>query len=229
MKHILIYMLPLILWSLTSCSKDDEPSSIPADAVFSMVTLTESSSSGSTFEMRKSDFSSLIVYTSKVDLTASSNKIEVGDRLVICYNRGGNDVYTSGEINLYGYILLNNTDKSVEIGEAPNRDEWNEFPFVMEAIWSTQPYLNLQTQIFGYRAIQPEEFILVADSNTVDNEYPVLYLLYKQKNDNIGGNHYMVYASFDMSDILNRDNCKGVIVKYPTLSGEKSETFEKYQ
>lgn len=221
-------MLCLLLGAVVAaCKNDDEPASnLPQSAVYDFVTLKESSADGSVFTMRKSGDSPLISYYSDIDFSRIQT-IQDGDRLILCYDRIGGDVYTSGAIEIYGYVQLSSTELKALYGTSADYDGWASPPMKVNSLWRSGRYINLDTEISVFHAMRPESMVMVADKSSLSGEYPELHIVYENAENNDGDNPYRVYASFDISEIWDLPGCKGVTISYPAASGYQSMTFEK--
>lgn len=217
----------LVVFTFQGCRNDDEPSAnIPREAVYDFVTFAESSENGSVLTLQKNADSPLISYISDIDFSRVKS-IQLGERLIICYNRVDGDTYTSGNITVYGYLKLANSDQNLLYGSASEFNGWKCPPMKVNSLWRTGCYINLDANISVLHAASPESFVVVADESTVHYQYPELYIYYQNENDNDGDNPYRVYASFDVSDLWEHSSCKGVIVNYPSSDGFNSVLFNK--
>lgn len=225
--YLYIVLLPLIAVVMQACKGDDEPaSSIPRGAVYDFVTLLESSEEGSVLTMRKNADSPLITYFSDIDFSRIQT-IHDGDRLIICYDRVGGEIYTSGNIVIYGYVQLSGTDQKMLTGSYDEYAGWRCPPMKANALWRTGNFINLDADISVFQAHRPETLVIVADQATINDGYPELHIYYKNEENNDGDNPYRVYASFDISEIWKKPSCRGVIVNYPDDSGFVSMIFQK--
>lgn len=223
--HILLFHLIAI--AIQACKNGDEPSStIPRGAVYDFVTLEESSEEGSLLTMRKNADSPLISYFSDIDFSRIQT-IHDGDRLIICYDRVGGEIYTSGTIVIYGYVQLSSSDQKMLTGASRDYDGWRCPPMKANALWRTGNFINLDTDISVFQAHKPKTLVIVADKETVNDGYPELYIYYENEENNDGENPYRIYASFDISELWDKDSCRGVIVNYPTADGGGSMIFQK--
>lgn len=222
-----IVLFPLIAIAMQACKGDDEPSSrIPRSAVYDFVTLRESSEEGSVLTMRKNADSPLITYFSDIDFSRIQT-IHDGDRLIICYDRIGGEIYTSGNIVIYGYVQLSASDQKMLTGSYEEYSGWTCPPMKANALWRTGHFINLDADISVFQAHRPETLVIVADQATIDDGYPELYIYYKNEEKNDGENPYRIYASFDISAVWSKPSCRGVIVNYPDASGFASAIFQK--
>ncbi len=229
MRHTLIYILLFTLMAVlvSSCKGDDEPSAtIPQGACYDFVTLEESSEAGSVFTMRKNEDSPLISYYSDIDFSRIQT-IKDGDRLILCYDRIDGEIYTSGDINVYGYVQLSTTEQNMLTGDAGEYDGWQCPPMKVNALWRTGCFINLDTEISVFQARKPEILVIVADKATADGDLPELHVFYSNVKDNDGENPYRVYASFDISEVWERPSCRGVKVTYHSHDGLSSVIFDK--
>lgn len=213
--------------SLCGCS-DNEPSNsrIPTSAVYDFVTIDSSSSKGTVFSMQKSGDSPLITYYAPVDLSTAEN-LGKGDRIIICYNRADGETYTNGNIDVYGYMRLANTEKGLVNDKAIQEQGFACPPLKINALWRTGHYLNVDAEISVFKALRPQKFILAADSTTLTDDVPKLHLYYQNAEDNDGYSPFTIYGSFDIDDLWKQSECQGIEVFYITSSGEESQVFMK--
>lgn len=213
-----------------ACSDDEATPGgrIPSNAVYDFVTLESSTKDmGAVFTMRKVDDSPLITYTSNADFS-SVKTLSEGDRLILCYNRVDGETYTSGNIDVYGYVTLDNTEKEALWSAEADSADYKCPPMKVYALWRTGTYINLVADVSVYKARRPEIYVLAVDSATIDLPMPDLRVYYRNTKDNDGDNMYTVYASFDISGIWSKPDCQGVNVVYTTADGEQSSGFLKH-
>lgn len=222
-KIFLMLAAVIALFATTACNSDTPSGStgiIPPNSLYDFATLASSSSSGSTFTLNKANNSETVTYTSTVQIDTTKG-IKVGDRLIIVYTMSdGLKAYESGPINLYGYIMMNNSSQNVEELEG----NWVSSPLIADVITRTGTYLNFQLQLFARNNLTQGNLSLVVDPATIDSAVPNLYLVYD--NQNVGDNKYTAYASFDISSIWLKSTCKGINVTYQTDNGVKSMKFD---
>lgn len=181
---------------------------------------------GSVFTLQKNGDSPVITYTSDADFS-SVKSVSEGDRLILCYKRKGGAVYTSGDVIVYGFVRLTNTEKSVVRASASDFNGWSTRPLKVNSLWRTGSFINIDTDIFVYKAAVPQMMALVCDEATIDSPMPELHVVYINADDNDGDNPYTVYASVDISALWDMPSCQGVMIVYPSPSGTKSIKFEK--
>lgn len=211
---------------MTSCSDDDKYSGMPTSAVYDFVTIDSTSDKGSVFTMQKNGDSPLISYHAPVNFSKIEG-ISVGDRIILCYNRTDGETYTSGNIDVYGYALMSNTQKTAVKDSTAQSAGFACQPMKVNALWRTGRYINVDTEISVFMAARPKTFILAADSTTLNDDVPKLHLYYSNEDGNDGYSPYTIYGSFDINDLWSRNECKGVEIYYITSTGEKSQLFTK--
>lgn len=207
---------------LSSCKKEStvDVGPIPDNVCYDFVTFVNSNNSGSTFEFRKSGDSPLITLTSTASIKTS--ELAPGSRVIIQYlPSGGQDVYQSGPITLYGIAQITNGNATT----APMADisAWGSDDIRVVTLSRSGQYLDFwgEATMTG----NPRRFALAADESTLGDEYPMLYLIVDA--DNVNGRVHQLYASFDMSAVWNLSTCKGVQVNFKTSAGEDFMVFDK--
>lgn len=193
--------------SAAACSsKENNGGGVPDDTLYDIVTLDPASASaqGSVFTFRRWGDSPLITLVSP--LKVDSKVVKPGERLMIAYTPAeGNSVDHSGGIDLYAYMTVLNG--SVSIATDVETASWSTESLNIYSLWPSGNYINIHS---GLRIDQPPvKFEIVADEATVDDAMPDLYVLYKAGDGN-EGNLVNYYASFDISEVLERPNCQGV-------------------
>lgn len=224
--HIAKTLSAALMIALAACSEDENVSRIPASAVYDIVTLESTGDKGTTFTMQVNGDSPEITYTAPYDFS-NSTQLKEGMRIMICYSRGDDPVYTSGIIDLYGYSLMSNTEPASLTGTAAEYRNWESQPVKIRAMWRTGKYINMQAELYTLRAVKPERFVIVADEATLSSPYPELHVIFDNEEGNDGENLQPVNASFDISNVWLAPTAKGVTVFFPTPTGESSQVFEK--
>ena len=207
----------------TACKKD-EPGPIPGSACYDYVTLDSSvKGEGSTFSMQRSDDSPMIYYNTS-HYFSNDTVVSAGMRLIISYARlNGDEPYTSGPIDLYGYRLLDNTSQSL-ITEIPQEEDfWTTDWLKPLAMTRTGKYINITSMLSCTQQKKAKSYVLALVPETAGNEYPVLQLIYKAESP--GDNSYTSYASFDISAVWDKETCKGVTISYKSQNGPDTKTF----
>lgn len=224
--HTARSLVATLALALAACSEDENVSRIPPTAVYDIVTLESTGDKGTTFTMQVSGDSPEITYLAPYDFS-NSTQLKEGMRITICYSRGEEPVYTSGKIDLYGYSLMNNTEPASLTGTSAGYQGWKSQPMKIRAIWRTGKYINMQAELYTFRAVRPERFVIVADEATLSSPYPELHVIFDNEEGNDGENLQPVNASFDISSVWSASTAKGVVVFYTTPDGESSQVFEK--
>lgn len=225
-RNIVKVVATALAVAMSACGDDSEVSRIPATAVYDIVTLESTGGKGTTFSMQVSGDSPLIKYLAPYDFS-NSTQLKEGMRLTICYTRGDDPVYTSGNISLYGYSLMSNTEQDILTGTSEDYNGWKSQPVKIRAMWRTGMYINMQAELYTMRADKPKRFVMVTDEATLLSDYPELHVIFDNADGNDGQNLQPVTASFDISAVWSVPTARGVIVYYPTPAGESSQVFEK--
>lgn len=219
----LMAMLTIVLAGMmtTGCNDDDEGGSvIPENLSTDFATFASSNEQGSVFTLQKDGDSPLVTLTASTKI--DTEKLKPGTRVIIQYvPTGGQAVYESGSIQLYGVMQV--TNGKVEPAVKSEIDSWRSDRVKMYSMTRTGQYVNVWAEATLSR--EPQRFVIVADESTIGDEYPELYLVFT--TDNELGRSYNLYGSFDLDEIWNLDTCKGVKINYADKSGNESKTFHK--
>ena len=131
-------------------------------------------------------------------------EVKAGQRMVIRYIEIGKDNYTGfSNISLVSFNSLPTVE--VEKVSTEEAQAANEEIFV-NAINRTGKYINLEANVKKYTE---RTYYIYADEATLENPTPDLYITTKTKGD-YSGVKYLDIASFDISMIWSRIDCKGV-------------------
>lgn len=195
-----------------ACDKDEQKNPFPPDTCYDFVTFEARNDKGTTYTLQRSEDSPLITYTSSYTLKDHKD-LEVGRRIIILYTRTDGEPYTSGPINLYGYMLTNNTS---QIPTDYNPEEKSNL-IKMTALTRTGQYVNMQLELSTHSIQQPQRLELCIDKKTVDLPMPELHLLYQASEP--GENYASGYASFDIQTVWEKTTCKGIKIFYETPEG----------
>ncbi len=204
--------------SVTSCN-EDSGNTFPDETLYDIVTLVENNDSGSVFEFRKDGDSPVITLTSTRKL---SDEVKVGERLMIAYIPLSGVSYVSGSIELVGYRSVYNGP--IVIGKS---SDWKAFrTYDQRLTWINRSgnYLNVSAEI--YILSQPRTYELVLDETTLNDEYPVAYIVF-EPDTNGDGTMHTGYASWDISSVWALGTCKGLKVRLSNLDGKNEFVFEK--
>lgn len=231
MKKILYLLFALLAAGLASCNSDnknDITGGIPADALYDIVTLSATTENATTFTVQKDENSSPVQYICSVSLLGDKN-FTVGTRMIIAYTMlNGAQPYTTGAITLYGYAHLSNTEPDVLVGSSEAYGGWATEPLKLNAMTLTGNYLNVYAQMFTNSYALPTRYILVADETTIDKPVVETYLILKSNLPD-GSNLANIYASFNLSEIFEKETCRKVKVNYLSITGSGSKEFNAPQ
>ncbi|MCH5221122.1 MAG: hypothetical protein J1F05_02180 [Muribaculaceae bacterium] len=197
----------ILIGTLSSCNGNgpDNPTVFYTD----IVTVTSLRENGAVFTLREKEDSELITLTTTQSVPAVD--FVEGDRVVLVYTPASGEHYVSdnvvvsaaskafGEGKPTATLPLEKIKASVS---APVQ-MWNiarngEYLDVIFQCWTSPMVINCQ---------------LVASAESLDDEYPELYLLFDPILES-NQNNYAFYMSYSMANIFQRENCKGVKVYY---------------
>ena len=222
LKISLFALLAIVLCGVmaTSCSGNNDYGGYPDDICIDFATFVSTSDNGSVFTLRKTGDSPLITLTAAVKIDTS--KLKPDTRVLIQYvPSGGQAPYESGSITLYGIAMIVTGD--IEPQSPATIESWPSSPVKMTSMTRSGVYLDVWAQ--GDYDSKITRFCLAADENTLEDEYPRLYLVFE--GDSGIGYPHQLYASFNLSDAWLRETCKGVIIRYQTASGSNTVTLNK--
>lgn len=210
--------------SAASCSDDEPKSTLPNDGWYDIVTFASASESGSIFTMQKDGDSDLISYTTPY--VPRDTAINVGDRLIIMYLRADDaPAYTSGPIDLYGYRRLDNSPQRMVSDPQFTAENWVSEPIEAQTLTRSGQYVDMQARLSCLKAEGVKLWQLQVDPTTVADAYPQLYVVYQAKSP--GDNFAKGYASWDISAVLDRPTCSGVVINYMSPTGTVSKRLLK--
>lgn len=216
-----LLIVPILALLVCSCSsKESDPGPIPPDVCYDFVTFVDSNNSGSTFEFRKSGDSPLITLTSTSKIDKS--QLAPGTRVIIQYvPSGGQAVYQSGPITLYGIAQI--TNGSITSASLTDIKSWNSDAIKIITLSRSGQYLDLWAECNLFS--KPRRFSIVADESTLADQYPEVYIIVESDNSN--GRVAQLYASFDLSAVWNLSTAKGISVNIKTAQGIETTRFDK--
>lgn len=205
-----ILMFPLIASAMlfTSCmNKDDEPQIVYYSAFSTLENLAGTQCTFSV--MTAPDGPSVNFYTTitnAADFEENGLLIE-GNRYVIMYNTPDNGEFTPGNISLValGQVYQNPVDTAAIADIKPL------FASDINTVYysRTGKYLNLTAQA-QISTDKVSLFGLYVDEETLDSEWPMLYLCFKRPEGDYSLNYVNLYGSYDISKYLNAATAKGV-------------------
>lgn len=210
----------VLLLGVASCNSSDGGKGIIDNPLYDFATLTAVGDNGSTFEVIKSGDAQPVYLTSNIKV--DTKIVPVGQRLLITYQPTDGISYQSGPIDLYRYQQVINGD--VETGTAAQWEAWRTQDVSLYYFTRTGKYLNAMVNVFVLNA--PKTFTLVADEATLDDEYPVLHMIFIS-DTSMDGSMRTGYASWNIAKVWDRPTCKGVKVLVANIAGDKSYTFTK--
>jgi len=189
----------------TACINEDTVDGPVAMTLTDVVTFegNTSADAGAVFTFRKADDSPLITLTA--DAAVNNERVSPGTRLLVSYTPASGHAYTSGDVTLRGWQMINNG--SVTTGDIQDYPEWNRDKVYLYSIWRDGTYINFHARMVY--STTPRTFRFMAAEATLDNTYPEIYLLHQLPEPTTSHDrHY--YASFDIAPVWNRPTCRGV-------------------
>lgn len=220
-KILFLNILIVTCVAFFACDKEEEKNPFPTNTCYDFVTFEARNDNGTTYTLQKSGDSPLITYTSSYTLKDHKD-LEAGRRIIILYTRTDGEPYTSGPINLYGYMLTNNTTQTLTDFNPMEKSDLVK----MTALTRTGQYINMQLELSTHSIQKPKKLELCLDKTTSDTPIPELHLVYQASEP--GENYASGYASFDVQTIWEKPSCTGIKIIYDTPDGTFSKEFHKH-
>ena len=217
----LLATLAVAALSFTACNNDNED---PLQKSFiDIVTLDSNTTAGASMSFNKLDDSPMIYLTNNTQLPEKYFK--AGTRILIIYQTPTNEQYVSGPCTVIqaGNVLGNGY--MPEPASVDSLDNWKSDNVDVVQQWRSGNYLNFSASMYT-ATTGPQKFVTYYDEKTADAEYPELHIIFEPKKD-YNMIQMSLYASYNISNLMNRPNAKGIKVIYNSPSGEKSFTVEK--
>lgn len=202
-------MFALAVAAITSsCNTNDDPT--PQPIIYTdIVTVEEIDDGKAVFTFREKGDSPLITLTS----TQTMNKelFKEKTRIAISYTPSSGQHYIDDAVTLRAAVNVIGEGKSVDVSTKDDTRDWLTSQINMYTISRSGEYIDIV--FVAYTSPDASVCRLVADEGTLDNEYPVLHLLFEPSN---GANqdNYAIYMSYSLADIFSRPMCKGVKVYF---------------
>lgn len=197
----------MLLTTLNSCGVNDDTFDGQVTAVlYDIVTFDGNIDGRAQFSFRQVDDTPQIILSAG-NAALNTEDIVPGRRLYIAYQPiDGAPAYTSSAINLIKAYKINSGKLSVE-ESIESFDDWNRDKIYLLAVWRSGEYINLQCRLTY--STDPRIFRIVADTSTLDEPIPDLYLVHSMKKQ-VDNFERTYYGSFDISAVLDRPTCRGV-------------------
>lgn len=217
-----LLLLPIFGVLVSSCSDDEGVKGPVTIQLWDLVTyqgLTDDGSS-SCFTFRQVDDSPTITLTSA---SRFSDEVESGTRMIIRYVPESGKAYTSGAIRLLSADRITQGPVATEWKDQFN--DWNRDKVFLYSVWRSGTYLNFHLRL-TYDT-EPRLFQLAADPATLDSDWPEIYLIHVMARP-VDYHDRIYFASFDIAEIWNRDNVKGIRLHVANANLDQHEfTFVK--
>lgn len=221
--NILKHLLPLVVLVFAASCSDDNNSGLPSlDGTFStIVTYEGSTDTGSTFTVTEPGTTVLTTFTSiRKFPTEGTGALAKGERVLIYYKNTAEKRYASGAIDLRGIMKIYNGKAELKTQSeiSPLRVDFID----VKTVEMAGEYVDL---VATAAASSAAVFGLYIDEATADDEFPVAYVVFS--SDAPSAAERTVYGSFSVADVWNRSTCRGLRVRYNTMSGQRDTTFPK--
>lgn len=219
-KTVFFVFAALIAIILPSCSDDDTPTYVPDNIFVDIVTYQGITDNVATFTFQQKEDSPEITLKAR---NFSETNWEKGYRVMISYLPDNGVRYVSDYVSLYSYSFIFNGKVSVDdMSKYPN---WDFAPIYVYDLWRTGTYLNLYSLMtYSYNP----QFKVIVDEQTLNNDYPDLYLTYELGAD-AESRENAFNASIDISSVWDLPTCYGVNIHMNNSNGEKTIKLEKIQ
>lgn len=207
------------VFAMQSCNESSEPA---RPLLMSIVTYTGSAAGSTTFLFQTGNGSEEVtLYTSQV----ITGDIKPGTRVAIVYYAPDDVLPTTScqiELTQIGYV----ENGTVEVQPTDSIEDWNAIATQLVSMWRAGRYVNMIMQVQGDYTKQ--KFELVADSATLGDAYPKLYLINTTRPD-ISTVSYTYYASFDIDRVWSIPTAEGLTISVDNSynMNVKSFTFSK--
>lgn len=212
-------LLMLLSPVLTACVNDDTVDGPVEVSMTDIVTFegNDAANGGARLTLRQSDDSELI--TLLADRPLNNDRLPAGNRVMVTYVPASGRPYTSGNVSLRGYSLINNG--TVGVGELDDYPDWNVDKVYLYSMWRDGTFINFHCRMVY--TDKPRTFRFIVTPSSLDSDYPEIYLVHRlHEETDSHDRHY--YASFDIGPVWNRPGCRGVRVIVAN-SNLKQDTF----
>lgn len=203
LRHINCLLTSVILSiTLASCGEDGVDGQVDMTCT-DIVTFEGNNGGTAVFSFQKVDDTPLITLTAH--RTINEDEIPAGKRLLIYYNPPENQAYKSGEITLLGAKAI--TQSTVATEWSKDFADWDRDRVYLYSAWRSGKYLNIHVRLTY--STEPRIFCIAADPQTLDNEWPDVYLIHKLATET-DSHDRAYYASFDLTPVWERQGVKGI-------------------
>ncbi|MDE6135848.1 MAG: hypothetical protein K2F97_00035 [Muribaculaceae bacterium] len=222
LKITLLAVAAVMAAAMASCFGDDNNTgggTLPPDNTFySFATYNGTSGSVSSFDVQRPGDGTPATITFNMAFTDA--QLKAGTRVYIAYTTASGQQYQSGPGTLYSVTKV---DGGVPVPATESNSPGLSTPVKMDEMTRTGDYLNM---VFRMSAVNNLTHLqLTEKDNTKDPAYPILglYVL----TDSEDGTYKYFRASFDIEDVLEPAEVKGVKVAYFGDNGIDTLTFVK--
>lgn len=206
----------------TSCNSDSEDNPLKGTVPL-IVTIASMGDNGMTLTVRQNGDSPLVTYTTNL-VFPKDEEFKVGERVLIYFRSNYENIFTSGPIELVGYIKCYNgslrkaTDK--ELTSTPDNA-----PYVSQ-INRSGNYLDIYAYVLAM--YKPEKMEVIYDPEMNQNSEINARIITSKINSPTNA-VLPIYGSFDLRSFwLDNPGCNTLKVTYETPNGPKTFTINKY-
>lgn len=225
LKNLILTLLavPAMLFSSCEDKGGDNTGLIYTD----IVTVESIEPTSTTFTFREKENSALLtlIYAGDINKNLPDNTFKEDTRIVISYKPNSGKHYASGTISLIAASNIYGAGEAVPEVEREGMSDFMSSQISLNSLWRTGDYINA---VFAATTGKtPLKCEMVADAETLDNDYPQIHLIFKP-DESLTHQQYIFYMSYSLKDIFARSKCKGVEVFFndPNMAA-KSVTIKK--
>lgn len=201
---------------IVSCSDDKGP--FQEEFVnYDIVQLTGGNKTdGTTFGLYLPESNDPITYTDPRGLVIDTNKVAVGDRLMLGYI-AHNGPYVDGVIEATGYTPILNDTLVINQESSITWDDWHTHGIYVYSIYRMGPFINVHGKVTYSDSETSLQLIIDGEDIANSTSNPELYLVYSMSDDkpNFQRNFY---ASFDISALWANEWCREVVVNVNNIN-----------
>lgn len=207
---------------LNSCNSDS-PDNPLQGTVPEIVTIESIADNGMTFTLRQSGDSPLVTYTTSL-VFPKDEEFKVGERVLIYFKTSRENIYTSGPIELVGYIKCYNGElrkaTDSETGSTPEN-----IPYVTQ-ISRSGNYLNVYAYVF---AMYKPEKMEVVYKPAMNEHGEISAFIATSKITAPTSSVLPIYGSYDLRGFWAANpGCNKLKISYETPNGPKEYSIIRY-
>lgn len=222
LKITLLAVAAILAVAMASCFGDDNNTGggtpLPDNTFYSFATYNGTSGEMSSFDVQRPGDGTPATITFNMAFTDA--QLKAGTRVYIAYTTRSGEQYVSGPGTLYSVTKV---DGGSPVPANESNHPGLSTPVKMDEMTRTGNYLNMVFQMSAINSLTRMQ--LTEKENTKDPAYPILGLYVR--TDSEDGTYKYFRASFDIRDVLEPAEVKGVKVAYFGDNGIDTLTFVK--